>query len=191
MKEDAARRRALELLLTDLYGESPQLRYRHITGGRELADDVWSKFSGKCFNCEAQISGRKKMHLDHTRPLAMLWPLDGTATCLCGSCNSQKRDRFPADYYSVDQLQKLSKITEIPIEELRRPSPNMEAIHLLKDRLEWFFNEFCLRPELNKVRDGKLSSELLIKALQKTLNRCEGGAPIDLVKLHEDWLSSQ
>ena len=100
MKEDGARRRALELLLTDLYGGSPQLRYRHETNGRELSDDIWNKFEGKCFNCNEPLGTQNKMHLDHTRPLALLWPLDSTATCLCGSCNSEKRDRQPATFYT-------------------------------------------------------------------------------------------
>jgi hypothetical protein len=182
MKEDGARRRALEFLLTELNdGESPVLRYRHITGGRELADDVWNKFDGRCFNCNGPIKESKKMHLDHTRPLAMLWPLDETATCLCKSCNSQKRDRSPGDFYPEDKLIKLSEITGIPISELQNPEPNMEAVQLLLDRLDWFFNEFCMKPELNMERDGKVASELLVKAIQKTLNKCKDGAPINLI----------
>jgi len=186
MKEDGARRRALELLLTDLFGESPQLRYRHQTGGRELADDIWTKFGKKCFNCSQPLTTQKKMHLDHTRPLALLWPLDGTATCLCGSCNSEKRDRSPATFYTkAGQLEALSKITGIPLSDLRKPSPNMDAIRLLQKRLKWFFEEFCLRPELTKERDGKVAVELLVKAIQKTLNKCPGGAPFDISKEYE------
>lgn len=186
MKEDGARRRALELLLTELLGESPQLRYRHQTGGRELADDIWNRFDRKCFNCAQQLETQKKMHLDHTRPLALLWPLDGTATCLCGSCNSEKRDRSPATFYTkASQLEALSKITGIPLVDLKKPTPNLEAIQLLQGRLDWFFNEFCQRPDLTKERDGKVAVELLVKAIQKTLNKCPGGAPFDLAREYE------
>lgn len=188
MKEDGARRRAFELLLTELFGESPQLRYRHLTGGRELSDDIWQKFSGKCFNCAEAIKTQKSMHLDHTRPLALLWPLDGTATCLCGSCNSEKRDRAPADFYQAEKLKALSKITEIPLVDLTNPTPNMEAIDLLRGRLDWFFKDFCSKPELTKERDGKIAVELLIKALNKTLSRCQGGAPFDIKSEYEKWL---
>ena len=44
MKEDGARRRGFELLLTALYGESDSLLYRKRTGGRELVDDVYKRF---------------------------------------------------------------------------------------------------------------------------------------------------
>ncbi len=74
MKEDAARRRAFELLIEALEGGSAQLRYRHSTG-RELSDDVYSNFEGECFKCGEPLKGRS-WHLDHTRPLALLWPLD-------------------------------------------------------------------------------------------------------------------
>lgn len=186
MKEDGARRRALELLLTELFGGSPQLLYRHQTGGHELADDVWGRFCGRCFNCGDKLETKKKMHLDHTRPLALLWPLDGTATCLCGPCNSEKRDRPPATFYTKPgQLEKLSEITGIPLAKIKKPNPNLEAIRLLKRRLNWFSNDFCQRPELTKEHDGKVAFELLIKAIQKALNRCPGGAPFDLAKEYE------
>ncbi|MDC7707263.1 hypothetical protein [Vogesella indigofera] len=186
MKEDGARRRALELLLTELSGESPQLRYRHKTGGRELADDIWDKFGRRCFNCDQPLDVQNKMHLDHTRPLALLWPLDGTATCLCGSCNSEKRDRSPATFYTKSgQLEALSNITGIPLIDLKKPTPNLEAIQLLQSKLDWFFEEFCQRPDLTKERDGKVAVELLVKAIQKTLNKSPGGAPFDLVSEYE------
>lgn len=186
MKEDGARRRALELLLTDLFGESPQLRYRHKTGGRELADDIWSKFEKRCFNCSQPLTSQKKMQLDHTRPLALLWPLDETATCLCKSCNSEKRDRSPATFYTkAGKLDALSKKTGIPLSELRKPSPNMAAIRRLQQRLNWFFEVFCLQPALIKERDGKVAVELLLKAIQKTLNKCPGGAPFNILEEYE------
>lgn len=173
MKEDAARRRAIELLLAGLYGGSPQLLYRHQTG-RELADDIWKRFKKRCFKCNTALPTAKKMHLDHTRPLALLWPLDDTATALCESCNSQKRDRPPIEYYDDAALAVLSKITGIPLPELKDPSPNMEAVSMLLDRLDWFFDDFLSKPELTKERDGKVAGELLVKALQKTINKAKG-----------------
>jgi len=185
MKEDAARRRALELLLTDLYDGSHQLKFRHEHDGLELSDYIWEKFDRKCYNCGKAIETSKQMNLDHTRPLALLWPLDESATCLCGSCNSQKRDRSPVEFYSEEKILKLSEITGIPAEELLVPGPNMEAVGLLMQRIDWFFDEFIKRPELAKERDGKVASELLIKALQKTLNKCPNGTPLDLEKEYE------
>ena len=112
MKEDGARRRAFELLLAELYEGTPQLRYRH-EHNSELADDVWNRFGHACFNCGAAPKSARAMNLDHTRPLAFLWPLDGTATALCKSCNSLKRDRSPHDFYTANSLVRLSRITGI------------------------------------------------------------------------------
>ena len=58
----------------------------------------------------------------------------------------------------------------------------MEVVSALIDNLDWFFEEFLTTSVMTKERDGKIVAELVVKALQKTLNRCEGGAPIDLNK---------
>lgn len=176
MKEDAQRRRAFELLLEHLYEGSDQLRYRHATG-RELANDIYERFDGRCFKCGTALASPSDMHLDHTRPLALLWPLDGTATALCPTCNSEKRDRPPSEFYTSEELDGLSVLTGLPLEELEDPSPNMEALELLRERAEWFCNEFLNREELQEVRDGKRAADLLVKALDKALSRVPGGRP--------------
>ncbi len=63
------------------------------------------------------------MNLDHTRPLAFLWPLEGTATALCGDCNSKKSDKPPASFYDAAELKRLAGITTISLAELQDPSP--------------------------------------------------------------------
>ncbi len=170
MKEDGARRRAFELLLRELFGGTPHLRYRHLHG-TELSDDVWKKFGRKCFNCGTSLPTPRAMHLDHTRPLALLWPLDETATALCGSCNSEKRDRAPTDFYSPGRLRELSGITGIQAEVLESSQPNDEALKRIQDRIDWLFNVFLARPEMRKVRDGKVAGELVIKAISKVFAR--------------------
>lgn len=179
MKEDAARRRHFELLLEHLYGGSPQLRYKNQTN-RDLASDVFRRFGGRCFKCGTAFASEKDMHLDHTRPLAMLWPLDETATALCSSHNSEKRDRSPADYYSADELVRLAKLTGVPLVELQDPSPNVEAIDLLGKNLSWFHKEFLQLPALQQVREGKLTADLVVKALRKVLAAYPGGPPFKL-----------
>lgn len=169
MKEDGARRRAFELLLADLYQGTPQLRYRHETG-KELANVIWERFNRRCFNCDAPLPKVGDMHLDHTRPLALLWPLDDTATALCGPCNSEKRDRMPNDFYDPKKLAKLSEVTGIPMAELTNPTPNEAALALLLNRTDWFFDEFLVRDEMTKERDGKVAGELVVKALQKVIS---------------------
>lgn len=169
MKEDGARRRAFEMLLEALYQGTPQLLYRHKFHS-ELADDVWKAFGKSCFNCGDDLKTSKEMNLDHTRPLAFLWPLDETATALCGSCNSQKRDRMPSEFYvKPGQLEQLSTLTNIPILDLKSPRPNENAIAILIDRLDWFFDVFLIRAEMVKERDGKITGELVVKALQRVL----------------------
>lgn len=184
MKEDAARRRALQVLLSELYGGDDAVLYRQRTAGRELADDVWERFGRRCFKCSTPFPEARDMHLDHTRPLALLWPLDETATALCATHNSEKRDRAPAEYYDADELRRLSGIIGVPLDELTDTSPNRDAVQRLIGRLDWFFDDFLVRPELQAERDGKRSADLLIKGLQKTLARDPRGPAIDLAALY-------
>jgi hypothetical protein len=184
MKEDGARRRAFELLLAELYGGTPQLRYRH-EKGTELADDVWERFGRACFNCGTKLASARDMHLDHTRPLALLWPLDGTATALCGSCNSEKRDRAPSDFYTPAKLLALAKITGLPPAELEKAHPHDDALDRLLEKLDWFFGEFLLREEMTKERDGKVAGELVVKALQKVLARSQKHKGVNLQAAYE------
>jgi hypothetical protein len=184
MKEDAARRRAFELLLAELYGGTPQLRYRR-EHGSELADDVWKRFARRCFKCGEALPTVKDMNLDHTRPLALLWPLDGTATALCESCNSAKRDRAPGDFYTDKKLAELSLITGISVRELHDAGPNEDALDRLVKRLKWFFETFLSSAEMTKERDGKIVGELVIKALQKVLARSARHSELDVVKEYD------
>jgi len=185
MKEDGARRRAFELLLEDLYQGSPQMIYRHKFKS-ELADDIWKKFHKKCFSCGTDLPTSRAMQLDHTRPLAYLWPLDETGTALCKTCNSQKRDRMPAAFYvKPGQLDLLAKITGIPLTELLDPVPNEAAIELLLARKEWLFTTFLTRPEMVKERDGKITGELVVKALQRVLASSRKYSAVDLQAEYE------
>jgi hypothetical protein len=185
MKEDAARRRALELLLAELFGGSPSLLYRQATGGGELADDVFNRFGGACFKCGIALASARDMHLDHTRPLALLWPLDAGATALCPTHNSEKRDRPPAEYYDEGELVRLAAITGIPFADLVDPRPNGEAIRRLLDRIEWFFDSFLQQPDLQEARDGKRPADLLVKALRKVLSAAE--VEFDIQAAYENW----
>jgi hypothetical protein len=168
MKEDAQRRRHFELLIMELYQGSKQLQYRH-TSGKELPTFIWEKFEKKCFNCNVELPNAKVMNLDHTRPLALLWPLDETATALCKDCNSAKRDRYPSDFYTKTKLKDLSKITGININELENPSPNMEVLNLLVERVDWLIEDFLNKDFLMKEKAGKISSELICKALDRVI----------------------
>lgn len=183
MKEDGARRRHFELLLEYLFNGSPQLRYKN-KYGRDLATDIWEKFDKKCFKCGKKVfidsnNPEGSYNLDHTRPLALLWALDETATCLCKGCNSAKRDRSPSDFYTDEELKKLSKITGISYRDLKDPQPNVDALKLIDIRREWLFKEFLNLPELQKIRDGKKTSELVLKALNRVIDICPDPKPVN------------
>jgi hypothetical protein len=179
MKEDGARRRAFEFLLAELYEGTPQLRYRH-QHRSELADDVWNRFGCACFNCGTELPSARAMNLDHTRPLAFLWPLDGSATALCKTCNGLKRDRAPHDFYTPEQLVELASITGIPLADLREDRSNEEALDILMATRDWFFSDFLTRAEMIKERDGKITGELVVKALQRVLAKSARHAHVDL-----------
>jgi len=114
MKEDGNRRRFFEELLEEIYKGSPQILFKHKYNS-ELSEHIWEKFYKKCFKCKKNINTSNEMNLDHTRPLALLYPLDKTATCLCKTCNSSKRDRPPVEFYKEAELIDLSKITGLKL----------------------------------------------------------------------------
>lgn len=60
----------------------------------------------------------------------------------------------------------------------------MEAVECLLNRLDWFFNTFLMTEDMVKEREGKITGELLVKALQKVLECCPDSAPVDLVHLY-------
>lgn len=170
MKEDAQRRRHFELLIMELNDGSKQLQYRH-EHGIELATLIWEKFGKSCFSCGIELKTLNEMNLDHTRPLALLWPLDETATALCKDCNSSKRDRYPSDYYSESKLTELSTLTGIPLNQLTHPSPNMEVLELLMQRIDWVIGTFLNKEFLKVEKGGKVSSELICKALDRVISQ--------------------
>jgi hypothetical protein len=85
--------------------------------GDGLKSIVWKRFGKKCFKCGRHLK-LDEVELDHTRPFAYLWPIDEHATCLCGECNNHKKDRFPAEFYSPQELRALARIVGLPLGEL-------------------------------------------------------------------------
>jgi hypothetical protein len=86
--------------------------------GDGLKSIIWKQFKKRCFQCGKGLK-LGQVQLDHTRPLAYLWPIDRHATCLCGDCNNHKGDRFPVDVYSEQKLRELSKIVGLSLAELK------------------------------------------------------------------------
>jgi hypothetical protein len=97
-----------------------QIKDRH---GDGLKSIVWKKFGRRCFLCQRSLR-LSEVELDHTRPIAYLWPIDEFATCLCATCNNLKKDRFPVDVYTDGQLRDLARITGLAYEALTQRSVN-------------------------------------------------------------------
>lgn len=86
--------------------------------GREKVDLdlILKRFDNKCFKCGIDVSRESgnKYHLDHTLPVYYLWPLNtSNATILCSTCNGEKAERWPSEYYSIPELRELSIRTGI------------------------------------------------------------------------------
>ena len=109
------------------------------------------------------------MALDHTMPLAYLYRLDETATCLCSSHNSQKSDHFPVDYYSETELERLSEITGLSLELLHRKEINKEVLDLLIENVVWFYDEFLMNPDYQKIRDGIRTADKINDSLKRVI----------------------
>ena len=170
MKEDGQRRRYFEDLCSEILNKNiTQFREKL---GEDLSSYIWKKFEGKCFKCKKLVS-EKEMHLDHTRPLSYLWPLDETATCLCGNCNSSKSDIFPVDFYDEDELVSLSKITNISIEELKSKDPNFEILDFLQSNPSYLFEKFLSRSTYLTIKDSKFTPDLIIKSLNRLMEEYE------------------
>ena len=91
--------------------------------GAGLKSQVWKRFGKKCFYCGKPLALRD-VQLDHTRPFAYLWPIDIHATCLCAEHNNLKKDKFPVDFYSTEQLKKLSSICGLSLKKLAKKEVN-------------------------------------------------------------------
>lgn len=167
-KEDGLRRRAIEVLVNNLLDTNLiHFEYEKRTK-KQFSEHIWRKFGCRCFKCNKKIP-LDEMHLDHTMPLAYLYRLDESATCLCATHNSQKSDHFPVDYYSYDELCRLSDITGLTMEVLQRRSVNEEVLSLLVDNVVWFYDVFLMDPDYQKIRDNILTADKINDSLKRVI----------------------
>ncbi len=183
-REDSLRRRAFEVLVGKLLERKWIYHIYRLSKGKEFDVAIWEKFNKTCFNCGAQLKTPNDMDLDHTMPLAYLWPLDETATCLCKTCNSSKSDKFPIDFYPEDKLDELSRITNLSIKSLKSRPINKIAVEELCNKIVWFFNDFLSDRDYRKIRKGKKAADLIVHALHNVLN--SSGYSIDLLDVYKE-----
>lgn len=181
-REDALRRRAFERLIGELLGTQWIYHKFREEKTAEFDKHIWEKFGKKCFNCDKSLAKPNLMHLDHTMPLAYLYPLDETATCLCDTCNSLKSDLFPMDFYKSEQLEHLSKLTGLPLETLKSRRANQVVVDAVKANIIWFIEKFLTFEEYTKVREGKRAADSILHSLQKVIGHSE--EPFDLLEAY-------
>lgn len=170
-KEDGLRRRAIETLVDKLLEKNLIHFDFRKKNKKEFSEYIWRKFNKRCFKCgpSSKPITLKEMDLDHTMPLAYLYRLDETATCLCKSHNSQKSDSFPVDFYSENELKRLSKITGLPLSTLKSRKINEPVLNLLVANVVWYFDEFLTQDEYTKVREGIRTSDKINDSLKRVI----------------------
>ncbi|MCK9555028.1 hypothetical protein M0R36_04325 [bacterium] len=183
-REDSLRRRAFEVLVGKLLERKWIYHIYRLSKGKEFDVAIWEKFDKKCFNCGTLLNTPNDMNLDHTMPLAYLWPLDETATCLCQTCNSSKSDKFPIDFYPQDKIDKLSKITNLPLATLQSRPINRIAVDELCNKIVWFFDDFLSDKDYQKIRKGKKAADLIVHALHNVIN--SSGPTTDLLDAYKE-----
>jgi hypothetical protein len=112
--------------------------------GAGLKAQVWERFDRKCFFCGKHLQ-LNEVQLDHTRPLAYLWPIDEHATCLCAEHNNAKSDRFPVDFYTTSELEKLSDVCGLSLGELQEKSLNQPQLKRILGDLSTFATQWDVR----------------------------------------------
>lgn len=171
-KEDGLRRRAIEVLVNTLLERNlVHFEFEQRTK-KAFSRHIWEKFNKRCFKCgrNSEPIPLEDMALDHTMPLAYLYRLDETATCLCSSHNSQKSDHFPVDYYTEDELVELSKITGLSMAQLHSRCVNQQVLDLLIENVVWFYDEFLAQKDYQKIRDGILTADKINDSLKRVIS---------------------
>lgn len=178
-REDSLRRRALEVLADKLqHKNTVHMEFKRKK--KEFTEFIWKRFHKKCFNCGKPLE-IADIALDHTMPLAYLYRMDESATCLCSACNSKKSDTFPVDFYTNEQLVELSSITGLSLSTLKSKTININVLNLLTENVVWFFDEFLMIPDYQKIREGRLTADKIYEALKRVIAR-----RVDLVKQYKE-----
>ena len=205
-REDSLRRRAIEKLVRTLL-EIDWIFYKfrrqedseesdiHILEEsdtytpEEFDTYIWNRFDRKCFACGKSLPNVGDMELDHTLPLAYLWPLDETATCLCGTCNASKSAKFPFEfenYRETGKLERLAELTGINKTLLLQEEKeiNKAVVEKLKNRIEWFFDDFLSEPDYQEIKEGKKVADLIVASIQRVLDECN--TSLNLVQAYQE-----
>jgi len=89
-------------------------------------DELFARFNHKCFKTRKSldIRDRKSWAIDHILPSSYLYPLTvSNAALLSKEANDNKRDRWPSEFYTNNELIKLAKLTGADLKLLSSKKP--------------------------------------------------------------------
>ncbi len=89
-------------------------------------EDLFARFGSKCFKTRKplDIKDRQSWAIDHILPSKYLYPLTiENAALLSAGANNNKRDRWPSEFYTNNELIELSRITGADLNLLASRSP--------------------------------------------------------------------
>lgn len=150
------------LRTADQHRESSERRrlYAILSNEKKInSQKVYDLFEGKCFNCgkrlEKKAGSSSGYHLDHTLPARLFWPLSLGPTLLCTTCNNNKHEKWPSNFYGEQKIRQLSVLTGIPYVLLKgEPIPNPEAVAWLKTNIDEFLARWIRYPdEIKRIHE--------------------------------------
>jgi len=153
--------------LTEQHREAAQKRrlYLDLSGGTHIKiQEIFDRFGYRCFKCGKDlrnVQDQRERPLDHTLPARYLWPLTtDNATLLCRQHNGEKSDKWPADYYTLEEQKRLSVITGLDFNLLHGP-PQYNPIALSRLQQAEHVDDLLTRyaaymPEIIKLRNRLL-----------------------------------
>ncbi|MDO8537713.1 MAG: hypothetical protein Q7S21_02410 [archaeon] len=113
LHESSVRRRIADLLVE---GENEKIDI----------EDLFKRFDNKCFKTgvKLDIKNRSSYEIDHIVPSRWLYPLKKENACLLSSeANSNKKGKWPSEFYTNNELIELAKITGADLSLLASKTP--------------------------------------------------------------------
>jgi hypothetical protein len=114
--------------------------------------ELYSKFKGACYKCGRSLAktpgGPDGYYVDHTLPAKYLWPLVTGPTLLCRICNGNKAEKWPSQFYTAQELKRLSVLTDIAYEALQgNPRYNPAALTYLEAHADAVIERWIAYPD--------------------------------------------
>ena len=139
--------------------------------------EIFRRFDSKCFKTgkPLDINDRQSWHIDHILPSRYWYPLTMDNACLLSSdANESKNDTWPSQFYTPQELVRLSEITGAPLKLLTSPEPvyntDVDA-NLMVDKYLDIRNTTDLSKRVNELRKMIESNGLIDKLTEKNKHR--------------------